>query len=640
MVLSRHMLRSNRFCNITISRLPLRYRYASTCSKLRLLREQLSTNGIDAYIIPSGDPHMSEYTASCFDRRQYMTNFTGSAGTAIVTTSAAFLWTDGRYYGQAEQELDSNEWTLMKSGEPGVPDYITFLKTSLPRNSAVGYDPLLHSSKFISTARVDLSSHNIHLKALSDNLVDKVWGNDRPSPPASPIRVHDIAFAGLSTRDKLHKIREYIVDKCGEKGALIVTLLDEIAWVLNIRGADIPCNPVAVAYVTITLSEVVFHIDDRKVNPEVCHYLADNDISVQPYDAFIGDLKRRVDESDDIRFVVDEDGTTDAVSSLIPHEKRILAQSPIALMKAIKNRREINAMKACHVRDGAACVHFLAVLQELLEKQEKITEYDIDIILTSIRKSYSKEKFIGPSFPTIAGFGPNGAIIHYRALKETCSVIGNGILLLDSGGQYVDGTTDVTRTICTGEPSVQQKAMYTRVLMGHIDLARCVFPKGTPGCMLDSLARTHLWRAASNYSHGTGHGVGAALNVHEGPQRISSMVGTPQAVQALLPGMIVSIEPGYYESGNYGIRLENLYSVVDAAEKHFEDKVSESNGFLAFEPLTCVPFQRDMIVTEMLDDAHIAWINKYHEGVFAKLSPVLNTNHADLLLGRLCSPLL
>ena len=509
---------------------------------LATVRKSMASHSVDAFIVPSDDPHMSEYTAEYFNRREFLTGFSGSAGTAVVTGDRALLWTDARYFEQAAKEL-AGEWELMKMRSKGVPTLTTFLTRELPVGSVVGVDPAVHAAAPLASMRASLKKHQLSLVAVpsEENPIDIAWaasGVPRASVPCEPLRVHPISFAGVGVPDKLAQVRTQMRSENAD--ALVLCALDEIAWLFNIRGSDIPSNPVAISYAVILPHAAFLCIDPAKMTPETSRHLEESGVSVAGYE----DVVSVVSDIKQVKKVwLDGQTTNEALSSCFPDETRITKQSPIVEMKSCKNHHELEGMRSCHARDGAACAEFFAWLEDTLHER-RVSECEIDEELTRWRSVVGGDSFLGNSFPTIAGVAGNGAIVHYRAQPSSNAHLARAesgaMCLIDSGGQYVDGTTDVTRTFHTGDPTEWQKEMFTRVLKGHIALDSCHFPTGTPGCLLDTLARQYLWAIGKDFAHGTGHGVGAALNVHEGPQRISPLLDA----HALKPGMVISNEPG------------------------------------------------------------------------------------------------
>mmetsp|Transcript_24714 Transcript_24714/g.35487 ORF Transcript_24714/g.35487 Transcript_24714/m.35487 type:complete len:697 (-) Transcript_24714:639-2729(-) len=604
-------------------------------SNMEQVRNRMLEDGMDALIVPTDDPHMSEYVAPYFSRREFVSGFTGSAGTAVITRTAAALFTDGRYHSQAEREL-SAEWTLMRSGLEKVPTVQDWLAESLPRGSVVGLDPQVHAAEPAQRMQRRLEECGLSLKMLGpgEHPVDRVWGAARPPLPAGPVRQHPISHAGKTARAKLEEVRALM----GARGAghLLLTALDEVAWLLNLRGSDVACNPVSLCFAVLGLDSLHLFMDGGKLSAGVALQLqedAGEALSVRPY-LHIEEFLRALGPS---RVWVDGRTASLALFLAVPEERRLEQRSPVVLLKACKNEGELAGMRACHLRDGAAVAECLAGLEEDLARGLGGDEAGLDRRVTACRALLSPPgspgAFLEPSFPTIAGVAANGAVIHYRAPEEGSASLGpQDLVLLDSGGQYLDGTTDVTRTFHTGEPSPRQKEMFTRVLKGHMALDRAVFPAGTPGCLLDSLARTALWEVGLNYPHGTGHGVGAALNVHEGPQRISPLPDS----QPLLPGMVVSNEPGFYEPGAFGIRIENLLEVVQ------EDRLDtfQGRGFLGFRRLTHIPIQKKLLQRDLLTHTELAWLDSYHKQVWDRVGPLLKTDRARRWLRDATDPLL
>ncbi|CAM9782148.1 unnamed protein product, partial [Chrysoparadoxa australica] len=579
---------------------------AAVDPKLAALRHWLAETGSEAFIIPTDDPHLSEYTAACFNRRQFLSNFSGSAGTAVVTHDKALLWTDGRYFLQAEAELGP-EWSLMKAGMPDTPKMSDWLTDHIKPGSAVSLDPFVHSATFANDLQDALDKKGLKLTPIEhsgeSNPVDAIWSGGRPSPPSAALRLHPIKFAGKPASEKIADLREAMAKESAD--GFVVGMLDEVGYLMNVRGADIECNPVTVAYAFVTADRAVLFVDMAKVPDLVAENLKGEGIEVQPYEAAleaVADLAKQGK-----KIWVDPARVNSAFQNVVPKENRISTASPVNAAKAIKNAAELEGMRNAHIRDGAAMAEFFCWLEGHIRGGGSISEVELDEHLLSYRSK--KEGFLDVSFPTIAGAGPNGAIIHYRAERETCGVLDSTkMLLLDSGAQYLDGTTDVTRTMHFGEATQHQREAFTRVLQGNIGIDTAVFPEGTPGVLLDAFARKSLWAAGLDYAHGTGHGVGAALNVHEGPHSISPRPGnwTP-----LKPGMIVSNEPGYYEAGGFGIRIENLLEVSATGVRNEE----LGRDFYRFEPLTLIPIQKDLLVLELMHDEEIEWLNAYHAKV-------------------------
>ncbi|CAD5174420.1 aminopeptidase P2 [Musa acuminata AAA Group] len=612
--------------------------------KLRALRELFSRPdvGIDAYIIPSQDAHQSEFIAECFMRRAYISGFTGSAGTAVVTKENAALWTDGRYFLQAEKQL-SRDWILMRSGNHGVPTTSEWLNDVLAPGCRIGIDPFLFSSNAAEELKDEISKKDHELVFLYDyNLIDVIWGESRPKPPINPTRVHDINYAGVDVSSKLFSLRSELIEAGGS--AIIISMLDEVAWLLNMRGNDVPNSPVFYSYLLVEMNRVKLFIDNTKITMEVKDHLTNAGVELRPYEGILPEIERLA--ASGAKLWLDPSSVNAAIVSIFKsacekhnrktrkgEKKEVVASiknqdiqaegpfglykvSPVTMAKAVKNRAEIEGMHNSHLRDAAALAEFWAWLEEEISKNIAYTEVEVADKLLEFRKK--QPGFLDTSFDTISGYGANGAIIHYNPNSESCSVVGDkNLFLLDSGGQYVDGTTDITRTVHFGEPSLRQKECFTRVLQGHIAIDQAIFPEGTPGFVLDILARSPLWKIGLDYRHGTGHGVGAALNVHEGPQSISFRYGNMTALQK---GMIVSNEPGYYEDNSFGIRIENLLIVKEVELPNYYGGI----GYLGFEKLTFVPIQNKLVDLSLLSHAEINWLNDYHAQVWEKVSPMLD----------------
>lgn len=580
--------------------------------KINKLREKMLEKGMDAYIIPSSDPHMSEYVAPRWESRKWLSGFTGSAGTLVVTRQKSGLWTDGRYYIQAEKQLEGTGIELYKAGMPGVPDYIEWLKEQLPENSCVGICGEVFSVSKVREMEKELSEKGMSINKEFD-LVDEIW-EGRPPVPQQPVFVHDVAFAGKTIAQKLHMVREEMAKK-GVNYYLICSL-DDVAWLYNIRGSDIAYNPVAIAYALVSLNQAWLFIDRSKVPQDVACMLEENGVIVDDYEKiyeYLAELK----EGDAILF--DPAATNSRLYDTMAKEcKKVEDMSIVARLKAVKNEVEIDNLKKAHVRDGVAMVKFLYWLEQNLGREE-ITEITVAEKLEEFRRQ--QEDFVGPSFATIAAYKDHAAMMHYQATPETCYTIEReGFLLIDSGGQYLGGTTDITRTIVLGPITDRQKRDFTLVLKGHINLARARFLYGTTGSNIDILARLPLWEQGIDYKCGTGHGVGYFLNVHEGPQRMSQI---PNNVK-LEKGMILTNEPGVYIEGQYGIRIENEMLVV-------EDGETEFGKFLRFEPITYCPIDLNGVDPGLLNEEEKRWLNEYHAIVYELLSPLLEEKEREWL---------
>ncbi|KAN0127203.1 Peptidase M24, structural domain containing protein [Lactarius tabidus] len=594
----------------------------NTTERLTALRNLMAERNIDAYVVPSEDQHFSEYIAECDMRRAFISGFNGSAGTAIVTKDKAYLFTDGRYFLQAEQQLDKN-WTLMKQGLPDVPTWQESITKNVTPPAHLGIDPeLLSASEAKSFAGIDIT--------YCENLVDLVWGSARPPRPQKPIFTLDVKYAGADHTTKLARVRQELEKQ--KARALVVAMLDEVAWLFNLRGADIEFNPVFFAYAVVTADTAILFVNPEQVSPEVRTQLG-QEVQLRPYDACIPYLKELGSDLQAGQKVLIGDKTSVAVADAIGLSYINIARSPIADLKTIKNASEIEGFRACHIRDGAALVRYFAWLEEQLNQGVKLSESQGADQLEKFRSELSL--FKGLSFTTISSTGPNAAIIHYSPDPNDCAIIQKDqVYLCDSGGQYLDGTTDVTRTLHFGTPTDQQRRAFTRVLQGHIAIDTAVFPNGTTGYIIDTWARRYLWRDGLDYRHGTGHGVGHFLNVHEGPQGIGTRIAynsTP-----LKPGMTVSNEPGYYADGEYGIRIENVVVVREAeTPNNFGEK-----GFLGFEHVTMVPMGRNLIDVSLLSADERGWVDAYHKEILKKVSPLLESDpRARTWLERECAPL-
>ncbi len=578
--------------------------------RIEAVRELMRAKGIDAYLVPGTDPHQSEYLPDHWKRRDFVTGFTGSAGDAVITLDDAGLWTDGRYFLQAERQLRGTGVHLFRMGMPGVPSIQRFLVDRASEGDRVGVDPRVVSMQRASALEQALAERGARLKPIATNLVDRVW-KSQPRLPRTPLRVQPTRFAGEGLAGKLKRVRAAMVD--ADVDALVVTALDAIMWTTNLRGRDVDFNPVAIAYLIVERDAATLFVDPVKVTPEVERHLGRR-VAVRPYREAgavlreLGRARRRV--------WVDGDGTSRWVVDRLRGASLHVAANPIAAMKARKNATEQEGMRAAHVRDGVAMVRFLRWLESEVRSGD-VTELTAAATLEAIRAE--GDHYQGPSFRTISGYAEHGAIIHYSVDESTDVVLQpRGIYLVDSGAQYTDGTTDITRTLCLGgRPTAAQKEQYTRVLMGHVELATARFPAGTRGLRLDTFARMHLWQAGLDYRHGTGHGVGAHLNVHEGPQSISPRC-TGAALEA---GNVLSNEPGYYEDGSHGIRIENLVLVVEDPEHSTAEQT-----WLRFDTLSLCPIDLRLVKPSLLSDAHRKWIDAYHRRVLRELSPHLGGN--------------
>ncbi|EXZ87250.1 metallopeptidase M24 family protein [Bacteroides fragilis str. J38-1] len=559
---------------------------------------------IQAFIIPSTDPHLSEYVAPHWKSREWISGFTGSAGTGVITEKKAGLWTDSRYFLQAAEQLQGSGIDLYKEMLPETPSITKFLSDELQPGESVGIDGKMFSVEQVESMQAELSAKNIQIVFCPDPM-DELWEN-RPPMPESPAFVYDIKYAGKSCSEKIAAIRTELKKKSAE--SVMLSALDEIAWTLNLRGNDVHCNPVVVSYLLITEKKAVLFIAPEKVTEEVRNYLEKQQIEIQNY----SDTEIYLSDLNSSSILMNPAKTNYSVfSSVNPQCRIIRGEAPVALLKAIRNEQEIKGIHAAMQRDGVALVKFLRWLESAVPSGTE-TELSIDRKLHAFRAT--QDLYVGESFDTIAGYKEHGAIVHYSATEESNATLHpKGFLLLDSGAQYLDGTTDITRTIALGELTTEEKTDYTLVLKGHIALAMAVFPSGTRGAQLDVLARMPLWSHKMNFLHGTGHGVGHFLSVHEGPQSIR-MNENPIVLQ---PGMVTSNEPGVYKGGSHGIRTENLTLVCSAGEGLFGE-------YLKFETITLCPICKKGIIKELLTADEVDWLNNYHQQVYEKLSPKLN----------------
>jgi len=574
---------------------------------LSALRGLMAAAAIDAAIINKTDPHQSEYIGEHWALLKRLSSFTGSNATMVITASKALLWTDSRYFLQAADELQGTSIELMKEDLPGTPSISQWLCGNLPAGASVGIDGMLFSAAATRRLASGLSRHGIKLRANFDPIA-ATWP-DRPSLPDNKIFVHALEYAGATAYDKIAEILAETKSRYSAD-AIFISALDEIAWTLNIRAHDIPYTTVATSFLFLSPGRKVLFVSDAKLTPEVSAHLAEAAVDTLPYSGVSDFLSKLPAEN---RVLIDPERNAIAIIDTLG-TRAIEGTSPVALLKAVKNPVQLAGVRAAMERDGVALINAFMDLERRLNNGETVTELDIARIFRTERAA--QQLFFDESFGLIAGFGPHGAIVHYEADAKTNATITDGnLLLIDSGAQYLDGTTDITRTIAIGgHPTEQQRRDFTLVMKGHIALATAIFPKGTTGHQLDALARQFLWNNGLNYLHGTGHGVGHFLNVHEGPQSIRlNHVPTP-----LLPGMITSDEPGLYRENVHGIRCENLVLTVPAMTTEFGE-------FLTFEPLTLCPFDITLFDTDLMTDREIKWVNDYHRTVRDRLTPLLNS---------------
>ena len=578
--------------------------------RIDALRKQMIAEGVSAFIVPSTDPHSGEYVPAHWESRKWISGFTGSAGTAVITLSGGGLWTDSRYFLQAADQLQGSGLTLFKDRLPETPSIAEWLGSVLKAGDKVGIDGWVNSISEAMQLKKALQSYGLELVTVDDPF-HTLW-KDRPSLPLDPPFILPLEYSGEPCGQKIDRIRQVLKEN-GAKG-LLISALDEIAWVLNMRGTDVHCNPVFVGYLLITADAATLYIHPDKLTAETRSYLTENQIQVKDYSRVAKDLEEYKEEN------LQLSGSTNYAlyQAASRHSKVLLHDSPVLYMKAIKNETEIAGFHQAMLRDGVAMVNFLYWLEEAV-KSGKETEITIDRKLYAFRAA--QKDFKGISFDTIAGYQAHGAIVHYEATEETAATLQpEGFLLLDSGAQYLDGTTDITRTISLGPVTEDQKKDYTLILKGFIQLSMAHFPYGTCGTQLDVLARQFIWKAGMNYGHGTGHGVGHFLNVHEGPHQFR-MNHMPAL---LLPGMTVTNEPGVYKAGRYGVRTENTMLIV-------KDQTTEFGEFYKFEPLTLCPIDLKPLLPELLSPEEKEWLNSYHQQVYTSLSPFLPQEQKEWL---------
>ncbi|MDO5588538.1 MAG: aminopeptidase P family protein [Bacteroidales bacterium] len=581
-----------------------------TFPHLEALRDLMRSKHIDAVIIPGTDPHQSEYPSEHWKFRDYVSGFTGSNGTAVVTLDDAGLWTDSRYFLQAAEQLEGSGFTLRKENIPGEPTVLEWLGEVLDEDAVVGVDGRLFS--LIEANRIEIfCAQNGFMFAPDFRAAEAIW-TDRPARPMNPAFVHDEALAGEDVDSKISRVVDAL--DAADADGLLITALDEIAWLLNLRGSDVDYTPVVIAFVYVSEDERVLFIDSEKVTSEVKDHLKKNGVKIKDYDdieKFLGKI------SSTATVMVDPNRVSDALGQAMICNKTYMA-SPVIALKGVKNECQIAGFRQAMLYDGAAMVRMMMWLEQNVANG--ITEMDVDRRLQQERAAYASNR--GDSFHMIAGYKDHGAIVHYEATDESAYPLApEGLLLIDTGGQYLEGTTDITRTISLGNPTAAEKHDYTLILKGHLALARAVFPKGTMGVQLDVLARGPLWNEGMTYLHGTGHGVGHFLGCHEGPQSIR-MEANPTPLEL---GMVTSNEPGIYKTGEYGIRTENLLLCVPACSNE------EWGEFYKFESLTLFPYDTTLMDMDMLSREEVKQINDYHAMVCERLRPLLNADEAQWL---------
>lgn len=574
--------------------------------RLARLRELMKREHLSAFIFPSTDAHQSEYVADHWRGREWISGFNGSAGTAVVTMKSAALWTDSRYFLAAEEQLEDTEYQLMRLKMEGTPTIAEWLGKELQnvQSPEVGLDGMVNSYNYVKDLSYSLRKlGGITLRTNLDPL-EQIWEN-RPSLPANPVEIQPLEYAGETLASKVVRIRKSLRELHAD--GMLVSALDDIAWTLNLRGTDVHCNPVFVSYLLIESDKVSLFVDDNKLSPEVKQYLQDNQVSLYNYNK----VEKCLESYSEYNILLDGDETSYYLWKTVKCQEIVAAASPIPAMKAVKNKAEIEGYRSAMLKDGVAMVKFLKWLKPAVEAGGQ-TEISIDEKLTSLRAE--QKLFRDISFDTIAGYAQHGAIVHYEATPETDVVLKpEGLILIDSGAQYQDGTTDITRTIALGAVSKEMKHIYTLVLKAHIQLELVKFPDGASGTQLDAVGRECMWREGYNFLHGTGHGVGSYLCVHEGPHQIR-MEWMPTPLRA---GMTLTDEPGLYLAGKFGVRIENTVLISDYMSTEF-------GKFLQIEPLTLCPIDTTPIDVDMLLPEEIDWLNAYHHSVYEKLSPFLD----------------
>ncbi len=586
-------------------------------SILEGLRRFLDETHETAIVIPSTDPHGSEYLPDHWKFREACSGFTGSAGDLVVTRDAAGLWTDSRYFLQAGTQLAGTGIELFRIGQPGTPSLWDQLATWCPAGSRVAFFGQLHPRAELERQKAALAERGITLHPISEAVIDRLWPG-RPAPATAPAFAHPEAFAGQGMAEKLARLRESLATERAE--AHVISQLDAVAWLMNLRGADIAYNPLVVSHAIVTSDEALLFVPAGKIPEDVADGLGAAGVTLVPYDDFLPTLARRFTGGS--RVWIDVEAASWATVEHLQGARLVERPSPVTMFKAVKNPVELDGIRRSHVRDGVAMVRFLKWMEDHVPTG-RVTELSAAARLLELRAG--GERFVGPSFETISAYGPHGAIVHYAPDEASNVSIGtDSLYLIDSGGQYLDGTTDITRTVCFGRPDAKMREHFTRVLAGHLQLAITAFPQGTAGKQLDTVAREKLWEAGLQYGHGTGHGIGAFLGVHEGPHAISPYRCRGQA---LVPGMITSNEPGLYLQGQYGIRIENVLVVVPDPARSTPEL-----PFHAFENLTMCPVDRRLVEPGLLSAAQLAALDDYHRLVRGALLPHLEPEVAGWLM--------
>lgn len=583
-------------------------------ARIGQLRDAMRAAGVDAVIIPQTDPHQGEYLASHWQVRRWLSGFTGSAGDLLVTLEEAFVWADSRYWLQSAEQLEGTGIGVMEDGKPETPSMVDYICRVLEPGATVGIDGMLFSINSTKALMAKLKANGIALK-VDFNPIDEIWA-DRPALPDGEVFVHEMEYAGEDAVSKLSRVIENV--KAQGADTVFISDLAEIAWILNLRSSDVSCNPVMTSFLYVAPAESVLFVDRSKITQAVESYLKNANVEVRPYSSavnFLGKLP------EDERVLLSTSQSAGALLSVLG-DRAVEGVSPVAMLKAVKNEVQLDGVRNAMVRDGVAMVNSLMEIEEKMSRGEHLTEIGVADILLKYRSS--SERYFDLSFETIAGYGAHGAIVHYSATPESDATLHpDNLLLIDSGANYLDGTTDITRTISLGTPSNAQRHDFTLVMKGHIALAKAIFPEGTRGAQLDVLARINLWKEGLSYLHGTGHGVGHFLNVHEGPQSIR----LNDTMAPMMPGMITSNEPGLYREGEYGIRCENLILTTDAF-------VTDFGRFYKFETLTLCPFDITLFDTDIMTDEEIDWVNAYHAMVCERLLPHLDSKAQDWLIRK------
>ncbi|MCM1051414.1 MAG: aminopeptidase P family protein [Paenibacillus sp.] len=586
--------------------------------RIQTLRDEMAQAGLKAVIVPRTDPHLSEYISDHWHTVRFLTGFTGSAGTLVVTEKGAYLWVDSRYFLQGESQTEGTGIVIMKDGLPETPSINTFLAENLSEGDTVGINGLLMSVNDTAVLRSALAKRGIKLDVNFDP-IDRVWA-DRPALPSDPAFIHDEKYAGKSATEKLADLRRDF-EATGAQ-AYFTSALDEIAWLLNLRSTDVPCNPVATSFLYVGADGARLFIDPAKLNPAVNEYLSASGVETAPYGSA---LEYLASVPADVTVLLSGARASGAVASVLDGHFT-LGESPVSIPKAVKNETQIQGIRNAHARDGVYMVRSIMEIQRIVNDGKPLTEMGVADILERNRRT--DPLFFDLSFESICGFGPHGAIVHYSATPETDSALSLGnLLLIDSGANYIDATTDITRTIALGTPTEAMRHDFTLVMKGHIAIATAIYPEGTHGHQLDAMARMPLWKEGKSYLHGTGHGVGHFLNVHEGPQSIR----LNDTMAPLMPGMLTSNEPGVYLADRYGIRCENLVLTIPY-------ETTEFGNFYAFETVTMCPFDRALFDTSIMSPEEIEWVNNYHRTVYDRLAPAL-TDEERTWLANACAPL-